>query len=100
MIGLLRLVRFTLDICITCLGRLRKVQLLSDLLLGVDRRVGFMLASEEDRFNDEEGNYVTAVAVSVCGSYGFVGSNGGHLYRYNMQSGAPSGTFPHSDGKQ
>ncbi len=53
----------------------------------------------EDRYNDEERNYVTAVAVSICGSYGFAGSNGGHLYRYNMQSGAPSGTFPHSDGK-
>ncbi len=59
-----------------------------------------LLASEGDRFSDKEENYVTAVAVSVCGSYGFVGSNGGHLYRYNMQSGAPSGTFPHSDGMQ
>ncbi len=34
----------------------------------------------------------TAVAVSTCGNYAIVGSRGGVLYKYNIQSGLPRGT--------
>lgn len=33
---------------------------------------------------------------SGCGNYGLVGTRGGHIYRYNMQSGQPRGSYPQS----
>ena len=36
---------------------------------------------------------VTSVAISSCGNFGFVGSAGGHLNRYNLQSGLHRGEF-------
>ena len=34
------------------------------------------------------------VAVTSCGNYGLVGTRGGIVYIYNMQSGAARGAFP------
>ncbi|POM64424.1 Hypothetical protein PHPALM_20045 [Phytophthora palmivora] len=36
----------------------------------------------------------TSVAISSCGNYALVGSLGGSIYRYNMQSGEKRGSFP------
>lgn len=33
---------------------------------------------------------------SGCGNYGLVGTRGGHVFRYNMQSGKPRGSYPQS----
>lgn len=33
---------------------------------------------------------------SGCGNYGLVGTRGGHVFRYNMQSGEPRGSYPQS----
>ena len=33
---------------------------------------------------------------SGCGNYGLVGTRGGHVFRYNMQSGQPRGSYPQS----
>lgn len=35
-------------------------------------------------------------AHSGCGNYGLVGTRGGHVFRYNMQSGQPRGSYPQS----
>eukprot|EP00752_Nemacystus_decipiens_P004264 g3895.t1 len=40
--------------------------------------------------------FATSVAVSGCGNYGLVGTRGGHVFRYNMQSGQPRGSYPQS----
>lgn len=34
------------------------------------------------------------VAVTACGNYGLVGTRGGVVFAYNMQSGEPRGAFP------
>ncbi|CAM9528326.1 unnamed protein product [Chrysoparadoxa australica] len=36
----------------------------------------------------------SAVAISVCGNYGLVGTQGGEIYKYNLQSGEARGSFP------
>ncbi|KAL4123846.1 hypothetical protein PRIC2_009692 [Phytophthora ramorum] len=36
----------------------------------------------------------TSVAISSCGNYALVGSLGGSIFRYNMQSGEARGSFP------
>ncbi|CAI5717329.1 unnamed protein product [Peronospora effusa] len=36
----------------------------------------------------------TSVAISSCGNYALVGSLGGAIYQYNMQSGEARGSFP------
>lgn len=33
---------------------------------------------------------------SGCGNYGLVGTRGGHVFRYNMQSGQARGSYPQS----
>lgn len=38
--------------------------------------------------------HATAVAISSCGNFALVGSRGGIIYKYNMQSGLPRGSFP------
>jgi U3 small nucleolar RNA-associated protein 21 len=43
---------------------------------------------------DNVSNHATSVAISACGNYGFVGTKGGTIYRYNMQSGLPRGSYP------
>ncbi|CAM9336689.1 unnamed protein product, partial [Ectocarpus fasciculatus] len=40
--------------------------------------------------------FATSVAISGCGNYGLVGTRGGHVFRYNMQSGQPRGSYPQS----
>mmetsp|Transcript_46017 Transcript_46017/g.59119 ORF Transcript_46017/g.59119 Transcript_46017/m.59119 type:complete len:1225 (+) Transcript_46017:40-3714(+) len=45
-------------------------------------------------------HYATSVAISVCGNYGIVGTQGGVIYRYNMQSGAPRGSYPIGSSKK
>jgi len=39
-------------------------------------------------------HFASSVAVSVCGSFALVGTHGGVVYKYNLQSGAPRGCYP------
>jgi U3 small nucleolar RNA-associated protein 21 len=46
--------------------------------------------------------HATSVAVSTCGNYALIGTRGGTIYKYNIQSGMTRGTYPlneQSDGK-
>jgi hypothetical protein len=36
----------------------------------------------------------SSVAVSACGSYAIVGTVGGCVYKYNLQSGLARGSYP------
>jgi U3 small nucleolar RNA-associated protein 21 len=38
--------------------------------------------------------HATAVAMSSCGNFAVVGTKGGAIYKYNIQSGMPRGSFP------
>ena len=38
--------------------------------------------------------HATAVALSACGSLAVVGTRGGVIYKYNVQSGIPRGSYP------
>lgn len=39
----------------------------------------------------------TAVAISTCGNFALVGTKGGAIYKYNVQSGNPRGSYPVAD---
>ncbi len=41
---------------------------------------------------------VSCVAISSCGNFGLVGSAGGHVDRYNMQSGLHRGNYSRCRG--
>ncbi|KAG7350263.1 WD40 repeat-containing protein [Nitzschia inconspicua] len=41
--------------------------------------------------------HATSVAISTCGNYALVGTQGGTIYKYNVQSGMTRGTFPPND---
>jgi U3 small nucleolar RNA-associated protein 21 len=41
----------------------------------------------------KDGSIVKSVGISFCGNYGFVGSNNGSVYMYNMQSGIHRRSF-------
>jgi len=38
--------------------------------------------------------HATSVAISACGNFALVGTVGGVVYKYNIQSGIPRGSFP------
>jgi U3 small nucleolar RNA-associated protein 21 len=38
--------------------------------------------------------HATSVAISACGNFALVGTVGGIVYKYNIQSGIPRGSFP------
>lgn len=38
--------------------------------------------------------HATSLAVSSCGNFALVGTSGGVVYKYNLQSGLPRGSFP------
>jgi U3 small nucleolar RNA-associated protein 21 len=38
--------------------------------------------------------HATSVAISSCGNYAVVGTLGGTIYKYNIQSGIPRGSYP------
>lgn len=38
--------------------------------------------------------HATSVTLSTCGNYALVGTRGGTIYKYNVQSGLTRGTFP------
>jgi U3 small nucleolar RNA-associated protein 21 len=38
--------------------------------------------------------HATSVAISSCGNFAVVGTKGGVIYKYNVQSGMPRGSFP------
>lgn len=40
--------------------------------------------------------HATAVAMSACGSFALIGTRGGTIYRYNVQSGISRGSYPRS----
>lgn len=46
------------------------------------------------KFYSDRRTHATAVAVSPCGNYAVVGTRGGVLYKYNLQSGLQRGAFP------
>ena len=48
------------------------------------------------KFTPDRSTYSTAVVMSPCGNYCAVGSKGGTIYLYNVQSGIPRGSFPKS----
>ncbi|TMW68031.1 hypothetical protein Poli38472_007703 [Pythium oligandrum] len=48
--------------------------------------------SEEDLRRQK--TQATCVAISTCGNFALVGSIGGAIYRYNMQSGEKRGSYP------
>jgi len=39
----------------------------------------------------------TSVVISTCGNFAMVGSRGGKIYKYNLESGIPRGTYPRED---
>jgi U3 small nucleolar RNA-associated protein 21 len=41
--------------------------------------------------------HATSVALSTCGNFALVGTKGGIIYKYNVQSGNERGTFPFED---
>jgi len=46
------------------------------------------------KFYSDRRTHATAVAMSPCGNFAVVGTRGGTIYRYNLQSGIPRGSFP------
>jgi U3 small nucleolar RNA-associated protein 21 len=38
--------------------------------------------------------HATSISISTCGNYALVGTKGGVIYKYNVQSGVTRGTFP------
>ena len=40
--------------------------------------------------------HATAVTISACGSFALIGTKGGVIYKYNIQSGIARGSFPRS----
>jgi len=40
--------------------------------------------------------HATSIAVSSCGNFAVIGTKGGVIYKYNMQSGISRGSFPQS----
>ena len=38
--------------------------------------------------------HATAVAISACGHFAVIGTKGGTIYKYNIQSGLAPGSFP------
>lgn len=38
--------------------------------------------------------HATSIALSACGNFAVVGTKGGVIYKYNLQSGLPRGSFP------
>ena len=55
---------------------------------GGDERIG-----SADRHH-----HSTAVCVTPCGNFAIVGSRSGNIYRYNLQSGLPRGSYPPGRG--
>lgn len=52
-----------------------------------------LLEQTLDRANDPP-TMLPPNQCSGCGNYGLVGTRGGHVFRYNMQSGQPRGSYP------
>lgn len=48
----------------------------------------------DKKYSIDRSHHSTAVAASPCGNFCVVGSRGGVIYQYNMQSGLHRGTFP------
>jgi U3 small nucleolar RNA-associated protein 21 len=44
--------------------------------------------------------HATSVALSTCGNFALVGTQGGTIYKYNIQSGNSRGSFPLSNDKK
>jgi len=45
---------------------------------------------------DDPRHHALCVTISTCGNYGLVGTRGGVIYKYNMQSGQTRGQYPSS----
>ncbi|KAI9918980.1 hypothetical protein PsorP6_011975 [Peronosclerospora sorghi] len=57
-----------------------------------DPRDHVAAGSTEDRRRQR--TQATSVAITCCGNYALVGTLGGAIFQYNMQSGEPRGSFP------
>lgn len=44
--------------------------------------------------------HASAVTISACGHYCLVGTKGGIIYKYNIQSGLPRGSYPQSESNE
>ena len=44
--------------------------------------------------------HATAVTMSACGNFCLVGTRGGIIYKYNVQSGNPRGSYPRAEEKE
>eukprot|EP01041_Mallomonas_annulata_P005529 gene5529-11138_t len=55
--------------------------------------------SNEMMHHSDRSTHSTAISVSCCGNFCAVGSRGGIIYMYNLQSGLPRGAFPASAEK-
>lgn len=52
--------------------------------------------SNDLMYPDDPVNHASALTVSACGNYCVVGSKGGAIHRYNLQSGRTKGSYPAS----
>jgi len=52
--------------------------------------------NEKMRATDRK-THATSVALTCCGNFCLVGTRGGYIYMYNVQSGLPRGSFPSSN---
>ncbi len=50
--------------------------------------------NHEKMYSPERKLYATAVALSPCGNFAYVGHKDGAIYVYNLQSGQPRGSLP------
>jgi U3 small nucleolar RNA-associated protein 21 len=50
--------------------------------------------NNEMMYSSDRTTHSTAVSLSPCGNYAVVGSRGGVIYKYNVQSGANRGAYP------
>jgi len=44
--------------------------------------------------------YATSISMSTCGNYALVGTKGGVIYKYNVQSGMSRGTYPINENEK
>ncbi|KAF0694285.1 Aste57867_14833 [Aphanomyces stellatus] len=60
------------------------------------KAIGKKVLQQVDDLHDEKNRHykATSVAISACGNFALVGSLGGAIYLYNIQSGEKRGSFP------
>ena len=46
------------------------------------------------RYTPDASTHATSVCISSCGNFALIGTKGGQVYKYNVQSGLPRGSYP------